>query len=181
MNEARTRILLVEPEPVVLERVLRALIDRFDAQITCVPTAEECLEIEEDDPHDLVITEIQLPDMDGLDLTQELLARRRMPIILLADNAAYDDAVDALRLGATDLFAKPFPVSALLESVDRGLEGGRARQRHRMRYHQMRKLLRHVLRERRDLNERIELICRDFVGAHRRLVDRVVKIEPTNF
>ena len=178
MDERHSKIMLVEPEPLVLERVLRSLIDRFDAHITCVPTAEECLEVEEDDPHDLVIAEMQLPDMDGLDLTRELLARRRMPIILLADGAAFNDAVDAMRFGASDLFAKPFPVSDLLESVDRALEGGRTRQRHRMRYQQMRKLLKKVLRERRDLNERIELICRDFVGAHRRLVDRVVKIEP---
>jgi len=178
MDDARSKILLVEPEPMVLERVLRALVDRFDAQITCVPTAEECLEIEEDDPHDLIIAEVELPDMDGLDLARDILALRRVPIILLADHAAFDDAVDAMRVGASDLFAKPFPVSALLESVDRALEGGRTRQRHRMRYQQMRKLLKQILRERRDLNERIELICRDFVGAHRRLVDRVVKIEP---
>lgn len=176
MDDARLKILLVEPEPVVLERVLRALVARFDAQITCVSTAEECIDVEEEDPHDVVLAEVTLPDIDGLELTRELLTRRRVPIILLADGTAFDDAVEAMRLGARDLFAKPFPVESLLESVDRALEGVRIRRRHHMRYQQMRRLLRQVLRERRELNERVELICRDFVGAHRRLVDRVVKV-----
>lgn len=177
MADSQFKILLVEPEPMALERVLRALIDRFDTHITCVPTAEECLQIQAEDPHDLIIAEMELPDSVGLELTQDLLARRQVPIILLAESPSYDEAVDAIRLGIRDLFAKPFRVSALMEAVDRSLEGGRVRRRHRMRYRQMRGLLRKVIRERRELNQRIELICRDFVGAHRKLVDRVLEIE----
>jgi hypothetical protein len=41
----------------------------------------------------------------------------------------------------------------------------------------MRELVRHVIRERRDLNRRIELVCRDLVEAHRRLVHRVVEFK----
>jgi hypothetical protein len=41
----------------------------------------------------------------------------------------------------------------------------------------LRRLLRRLLRERRELRQRTELICRDLVGAHRRLVDRVLTIQ----
>ncbi len=43
----------------------------------------------------------------------------------------------------------------------------------------MRELVRRVIRERRDLNRRVELVCRDLVGAHRRLVTRVLSSEGT--
>ena len=49
--------------------------------------------------------------------------------------------------------------------------------RHAARYRRLRELVHRVIRERRDLNRRIELVCRDLVEAHRRLVHRVVESE----
>ena len=48
----------------------------------------------------------------------------------------------------------------------------------RVKHKNLRQLVRRVLSERRDLNRRIDLVCKDLVGAHRRLVQRVLATEP---
>ena len=99
------------------------------------------------------------------------------PIILLARQPTCEQAIEALRLGVRDLFRKPFPVEQLLDAAERLLYGHDLRRQRAVKYHRMRGLLRRVIRERRDLNRRIELICRDLVQAHRRLLHRVLTVE----
>lgn len=185
------KILLVEPDPQVLEIVMSSLVRRFDAHVTCVPDAELCLDVEMVDPHDIVICEMDLDGRDGQDhldggqdhragglaLTRDLRALSNRPVILLADDPTCDDAVEALRIGAVDLFRKPFAVEELMDAVERQVYDHELKQQHAKRYHRMRDLVRHVMKERRQLNRRVELICRDLVGAHQRLVHRVVESE----
>ena len=181
------KILLVEPDALMLEILVAALARRFSAHITCVADAESCLDVEMLDPHELVITELNLDTAtasgggprisSGLELVEKLMALCNRPIILLADEPTCDEAIDAIHLGVRDLFRKPFPVEHLLEAAGRALLGHDLRRRRAARYHSMRELLRQVIRERRDLNRRMELICRDVVGAQRRLVHRVVALE----
>jgi len=179
MAKRAYKILVVEPDAEVLEILVGALADRFDAHITCVDTAEACLDVEVVDPHDLVITELQLEDSDGLELSEHLTALSARPVIMLCDEATTEQAIAALRLGVRDLLTKPFPVSDLLDAADRALCGHRLRRDYAVRYHRMRDLVRKAVRERRELNKRIELVCKDLVGAHRRLAHRVVEISKT--
>lgn len=193
MPDRCQKILVVEPDPDILEILMASLTRRFDAHLTCVVNATACLDVEVTDPHDLVIAELNLQhsdprvfparrnadprDSDGLDLAGKLMTLSAKPIILLADNPTYADAVTAMRLGVGDLFRKPFAVECLLDAVQRLLYGSTLQRQHAAKYQQMRKLVRRVMRERRDLNRRIELICRDVVGAQRRLVHRVLALE----
>ena len=171
------KVLLVEPDPEVVEMLVASLTRRFNAHITCVSTAEGCLDIDMVDPHDLVITELELEDSPGLKLTEQLTSLSARPVILLADSPTWQDAILAMRLGVRDLLTKPFPLSELLDSGERALRGYELRRQHLAKYRRMRELVRHVIRERRDLSQRIELICRDVVGAQRRLVHRVIECE----
>jgi len=174
------RILLVEPDPNVLEILVGALSDHFDAHLTCVDSAAACLDVEVVDPHDLVVTELDLPDADGLEMVEQLAALSARPVILLADEPTTEQAIGALRLGVRDLFIKPFPVRRLLEASDQVLTGQCLRREYAVRYRRMRELVRKAVRERRELNKRIELVCRDLVGAHRRLAHRVVALTATS-
>ena len=177
MAKQTCKILVVEPDPEVLEILVSSLATRFDAHTTCVADAESCLDVELVDPHDIVIAELELPDSDGLELADKLLALNNRPVLLLADELNCDDVLAAMRLGVRDVFPKPFPVESLLDATDRALQGYDLRRRRAVKYRRMRDLVRRVVRERRDLNRRMELICRDLVGAHRRLVHRVLTIE----
>jgi len=179
MAKRAYKILVVEPDAEVLEILVGALVGRFDAHITCVDTAEACLDVEVVEPHDLVITELVLDDFDGIQLSEHLTSLSARPVIILCDEATTEQAVAALRLGVRDLLTKPFPVTDLLDAADRALSGHRLRHDYAVRYHRMRNLVRKAVRERRELNKRIELVCRDLVGAHRRLAHRVVELSKT--
>ena len=180
MGDQAYKILLVEPDSEVLEILVSALARRFDAHVTCVSDAESCLDIELIDPHHLVIAELDLADSDGLALAEKLVSLSKRPIILLADEPAYDDAVEALRLGVVDLFQKPFPVTHLLDAAQRALSTYGLERRRVVKYRRMRELVRRVVRERRGLNRRMDLICRDLVSAHRGLVHRVIALDKAN-
>ena len=79
------KILLVEPDALMLEILVAALARRFSTHITCVADAESCLDVEMLDPHALVITELNLETAtasgggprisSGLELVEKLMAQ----------------------------------------------------------------------------------------------------------
>lgn len=174
------RVLVVEPDPVTLEVLVAGLIERFDTNITCVSCGEDALQAELIEPHDLVITELELDDMPGLALAEQLAMLRTRPMILLAEEPTAEEAIAAMQAGIRDMLPKPFRISRLLQAVERALLSQRVKTQHQSRYQRMRKLLKRVIRERRELNHRVELICKDLVGAHKRLVHRVIQVESSS-
>jgi DNA-binding response OmpR family regulator len=173
------KIMLVEQDPRLLEMLVESCVRHFDAHLTCVASGEDALDVAVVEPHDIVVAELDLPCMDGLTLTQHLMELSDRPVILLADEPATAHAIEAMRLGARDLFSKPFAIGDLLGSMERALRRSQATQQMRAKHVRMRQLVRRVIRERRNLNQRIDLVCRDLVGAHRRLVHRVLAHEQT--
>jgi DNA-binding NtrC family response regulator len=177
MNTSRVKILLVDHEPQTVEMLVEALVRHLHAHVTCVSTAEEALDIEVLEPHDALIAEIDLPRMNGIRLAERIQELRRRPIILLSNDPHLSQAVEALRVGAVDFFAKPFDIECLLNAAARALAQADEQRRQIQRHHRLRSLVRRVIRERRELDQRVDLICRDLVGAHRRLVHRVLDRE----
>ena len=173
MSDRPRKILLVEPDTDLAEMLADGLRVRFSAQVTCVAGAEHCIQTDLYDPHDMAIAECQLDDGDGLELAEHLNILSPRPVILLADRPSSDEMIGAVRAGVADLFIKPFAVRDLLDAVERTLDAHELRVRHAAKYRRMRELVRRVIRERRDLNRRMELVCRDLVEAHRRLLHRI--------
>jgi len=172
-----SKIMLVESDPRLLEMLVDSVTRRFDAQVTCAAAAEAALDVELFEPHDLFVSRVDLPGIDGIELAERVLSVRRRPFILMADHPTLAQAVGGLRAGALDFFAKPFDLGQLLTAMDRGLYAYREARQQQQRQRQLRGLVRRVIRQRRDLNERVDLICRDLVGAHRRLMARVLQTE----
>lgn len=177
MRDRPYKILLVEPDATMLEILVTSLSRRFDAHLTCVADAVSCLDVEMLDPHDLVIAELDLSGSCGLKLAEQLKGLSQRPVILLADDLSSDTAVEAMRAGVTDLYRKPFPIERLLDTVEEVLRDFDLQKRRAAKHRRTRELVRRVIRERRDLNQRVDLICRDLVEAQRRLVHRVLAIE----
>jgi len=181
------RILLVEDDPRLLEVLVAAVVREFDAHLTCAASAEDALDVEMVEPHTLVVAEWDLPGspgqrrgkpgMDGLTLTKHLMQLNPRPVILLAERPEASEVIEAMRLGACDVFAKPFALGELLAAMQRALDRAAQARRQQTRQRRLRRLVRRVLAERRDLNQRIDLICKDLVGAHRQLVQRVLAHE----
>ncbi len=129
------------------------------------------------EPHDVVICESQLPDVCGIDTARRLLALNTRPVIMMGHDEAPERIVEAMRAGVRDFFLKPFAVSELMDAIEAAAVAQRLRVEHQVRHRQLRDILRRALRQRRDLRERVDLICKDLVGAHRRLVERVLHYE----
>lgn len=180
MSDRPPKILLVEPDPAIVELLVETLRHHFDAVVTCVAGAEACLGTDLYDPHDLVIAEWTLEDSDGLELTEHLHILSPRPVILLVDEPTSEDTVAALRAGVCDVFVKPFSISDLIDAADRALKTFQLKRRQAAKYRRMRELVRRVIRERRDLNHRMELVCKDLVEAHRRLAQRVLSLDASN-
>lgn len=110
----RERILIVEDDP-NLARVLEAeLVRSYDTVV--VSTGREALARAENEPFDLIVLDLGLPDMDGLDVAAELKGNRAS-ILMLTARADVRSRVAGLYIGAADYVAKPFDMQELLARV----------------------------------------------------------------
>jgi len=110
------RILVVEDDPGVRQVVARNLV-AHGFRVEAAETGLEGLEREPSFHADLVLLDLNLPDMSGLDVITQLRARTSTPIIVLSIRGGEADKVRALDLGADDYLTKPFGVDELLARV----------------------------------------------------------------
>lgn len=107
------RVLVVDDEPQIL-RALRINLQarRYDV-ITASQGAAGLVAARDQEP-DLVILDLGLPDMDGVDVVRSLRAWSDMPVVVLSGRDASSDKVTALNAGADDYVTKPFNIDELL-------------------------------------------------------------------
>ncbi|MFY9933468.1 MAG: response regulator [Streptosporangiaceae bacterium] len=108
-----TRVLVVDDEPQIL-RALRINLRVRDYEVHVAATGTEALEVAGRYPPDLVILDLGLPDLDGVEVIQGLRGWTKAPIIVLSGRADSLDKVEALDAGADDYITKPFGVEELL-------------------------------------------------------------------
>jgi two-component system KDP operon response regulator KdpE len=108
-----TRVLVVDDEP----QILRALAINLRArryEVFTAATGSEALETAASHPPDVVILDLGLPDIDGVDVIRGLRGWSTVPIVILSGRTDSADKVDALDAGADDYVTKPFGVDELL-------------------------------------------------------------------
>ena len=108
-----TRVLVVDDEPQIL-RALRINLRVRDYEVHVAATGAEALEVAGRYPPDLVILDLGLPDLDGVEVIEGLRGWTKAPIIVLSGRADSTDKVEALDAGADDYVTKPFGVEELL-------------------------------------------------------------------
>jgi len=119
------RILVVDDEPQIT-RVLRTSLSTHGYDIRVANDGETALEIMKDWSPDLVITDLAMPNMDGLELCRKLRASSHLPIIVLSVRGEERTKVQALDAGADDYVTKPFGIEELLARVRANLRRIRA-------------------------------------------------------
>ena len=108
------RVLLVE-DNLSLAQGLRDALRREGMAVNHVGNGRDALNTISDDPPDIVILDLGLPDRDGLEVLRRLRGRGdRLPVLLLTARDTVDDKVAGLDSGADDYLAKPFDMSELL-------------------------------------------------------------------
>jgi two-component system, OmpR family, KDP operon response regulator KdpE len=108
-----TRVLIVDDEPQIL-RALRINLRVREYQVDVAATGTEALEMAARHPPDLVILDLGLPDLDGVEVIAGLRGWTKAPIIVLSGRSDSTDKVEALDAGADDYITKPFGVEELL-------------------------------------------------------------------
>ena len=108
-----TRVLVVDDEPQIL-RALRINLRVRHYDVHVAATGAEALEVAGRYPPDIVILDLGLPDLDGVEVIQGLRGWTKAPIIVLSGRADSADKVGALDAGADDYITKPFGVEELL-------------------------------------------------------------------
>src|SRR5215510_4336619 len=115
----RLRVLLVDDNASVL-RFLASAFSSNGCQITTASTAEQALEQLSDDPYDLVVSDIKMPGLSGLDLLRAIKSKvPGTPVVLITGNPSVNSAVFGLRHGAYDYLPKPFSIREIQELLAR--------------------------------------------------------------
>ncbi|HZM07312.1 MAG TPA: response regulator transcription factor [Methylocella sp.] len=125
MTGSLLRILVVDDEPAIL-RFLRASLESQGYIVTTAANARTALDMVKRHTADLVVLDLGLPDVDGLDVVGQIRdGGETLPIIILSSRENESAKVKALDLGADDYVTKPFGIDELLARI-------RAAQRHRL-------------------------------------------------
>jgi two-component system nitrogen regulation response regulator NtrX len=116
------RILIVDDEAGI-GTTLRRILEDEGYRVEAVETAGEARRRLQEEPVDLLILDIWLPDEDGLVLLEQLREREiDLPVIIISGHGSVDSAVRAIRLGAYDFLEKPLSLSRVVLTVQNALE-----------------------------------------------------------
>ncbi len=116
-----SKILIVDDEPSASD-YLRLLLEQEKFEVRTTANGVEALIALETNPFDLVISDIRMPQMDGLELLTHLQQRwPDLPVIVLTANEGIEDVVQAIHLGALNYLVKPSSAAAVGEAVKKAL------------------------------------------------------------
>ena len=146
-------VLIVDDEPDMLQLLKRSLAPELDCAVETAPSGEAALQLLNRRPVDLVLADIKMPGMDGLELLDLIKQNHRdLTVVMMTAFGSIETAVEAMKSGAYDFITKPFDHDALVIRLEKALERSR------------------LLRE----NERLRKVC----GQGDGLQDLVGKSEP---
>jgi two-component system, OmpR family, KDP operon response regulator KdpE len=161
MTGAPIRILVVDDEPPI-RKLLRMGLTAQGHEVIDAPNGKTALELLARKPH-LVILDLGLPDVDGLDLLRQLRQREEaLPIVVLSSRGDEAGKVAALDLGADDYVTKPFGMDELLARM-------RAALRHQLQVHGERPIF------------KVGDLSVDLVRRHVKVEDKDVKLSPKEY
>jgi DNA-binding response OmpR family regulator len=170
------RILIVEDDRNLATMLADHLSETLRAEVTVATSSREAVDIELNRPQDLILADLLLPDGDAISLQRQLQAVSAAGFVLMSGAPTVNRVVEAMRLGAMDFLTKPFDLSQMTAAVSGALARHQNLSQMQVRYLRMRRLAKRILQDRRELRNRVDLVCRDLVQAYRRLAKRVVEL-----
>ena len=117
------RVLVVDDDETI-RRTLRINLRARGYEVEEVATGADALSTVDDAPPDLVILDLGLPDVDGVEVLRRLRRTSRVPVVVLSARQQSDDKVEALDEGADDYVTKPFGMDELMARVRSALRRG---------------------------------------------------------
>ncbi len=116
------RILVVDDE-LLIRDLLYDFFSSRNYDIILAESGSKALEILEIEDIDLILTDLKMPDMDGLELIRRAKTKENgPPAIIMTGFPSIESAIEALRLRVADYIIKPFNINRLFESIEAVLE-----------------------------------------------------------
>jgi two-component system response regulator AtoC len=117
------QILVVDDEP-KMRRVLEIMLQKMGHKVFVAGNGREALEVFAAQAIDLVITDLRMPEMDGIELLAQLRAQESdVPVMVITAHGTIETAVTAMKHGACDYILRPFDIDVLELAVGRALNG----------------------------------------------------------
>jgi len=143
------RILVVDDNAEFLSLLSEDILPQFGYETLPAATGNDALSLLVDEELDLVLLDVQLPDISGLEVLQELQRRQlEIPVVVMTAYGSESIAVEAFRLGAKDYLIKPFDTNLALATIERQLDQVRLQR-------EKERLSRELERARLDLEQRL--------------------------
>ena len=118
----KQRILAVDDEPHMLRLMERIITEKTPYQITTTNNSLEVPEILEKNEFDLIIMDLKMPGMDGLDLLRHVKEKERFEeVVIITAFGSLETAIEALSLGVFDYITKPFKKEQIIFTINRAM------------------------------------------------------------
>jgi DNA-binding NtrC family response regulator len=173
MEQTVTNLLLISDDVDLIADLREAMDESFEAHVAVADTVDEAQSLEQDREFDLMIADASIPDRNLPAYIGEATTRS-LPTILIERDLVAERVLGALRLGVVDVLTYPVDYNHLAVVVEATLQGRREARKDFDRQQHLRSLVARMVRDRRNLRLRIDLLCKDLVPAYRRLAERVV-------
>ncbi len=166
-------ILIVADDTEISAAIIRHAVGQLEADVTLVHSISDACTAAASVAFDVVLASSQVPDGDVTALLEAEDAVAA-PVIVIDDSLDGDRVLSAMRLGAADIICQPIDFEYLTRRIRHLVRGHRADEHESRRAARLRRLSSQLIRDRRELRQRVDLICRDLVVAYRRLAEKVV-------
>ena len=114
------RILIVDDEIDMLELLELIITDRTEYEVVTTNTPLDVPDLLKKEPFDLLITDLRMPDIDGIELIEMVKkVDDQLPFIIITAYGTIESAVEAMRKGAFDYITKPFRQEQILLNIEK--------------------------------------------------------------
>jgi DNA-binding NtrC family response regulator len=118
MGLGNFNVLIVDDEAEFLDTLVKRIKKR-DVNVTGVESGEKALEFLAEEPVDVVVLDVRMPGMDGIETLRELKKRHPLvEVIMLTGHASLEVAIEGMELGAFDYLMKPIDIDELLYKLE---------------------------------------------------------------
>ena len=120
-NTIMSKILIIDDQDPI-RRVLRDILENEKYQVDDAANGPTALQMLKEQEYDAILCDIKMPDMDGIEVLEQVKATNDTPVIMISGHGTIDTAVDAIKKGAFDFIQKPPDLNRLLITVRNALD-----------------------------------------------------------
>ncbi len=132
MSDKQTKIMFVDDD-LVTGRVMKRNCDNAKYSCSVYQSGQDCIDAFKKSSADIVITDLRMPGMNGFELLSELRAiDENVPVLVMTGYSSVENAVEAMKRGATDFIKKPFDFTELKLMLDRTMKGVRLKNENKL-------------------------------------------------